>query len=72
MTGREIMLFILMNGLEDVRMPGWVTVEEFAEKHNVGVATVLTWIKMGRVKVIVIQEKVYINEDSYVGDNHEQ
>ena len=72
MTGRELVLFILMNGLEDVRMPGWVTVEEFAENHNVGVATVRTWIKMERVNVIVIQEKVYINENSYVGDNHEQ
>lgn len=70
MTGREMILYILMNNLEDAKISGWVTPDEFAEKHNVGVATVHAWIELERVNHVCILDKVYIEEDLFVGENH--
>lgn len=71
MTGRELILYILINGLEDEKMPDWTTIEDFAERRNVGVATVLAWIELGHVKGVEIQGKFYIYEKSYIGESHE-
>lgn len=53
MTGRELIIYILKNGLEneevfkDGKILGYVTVEEAALRTGFGPATIITWISMG-------------------------
>ena len=56
MTGRELIMYILENHLEDEPVfqngtfVGYVSDVKFAEILGVGVATVRAWIMMGRIK----------------------
>ena len=55
MTGRELIMYILENHLEDEPVfqngtfVGYVSDVKFAEMLGVGVATVRAWIMMGRI-----------------------
>ena len=66
MTGRELILYILENHLEDEpvfkdnKLLGYITVTEAAEKMNVGVATILTWLNLGQLKGVTIGNMIYI------------
>lgn len=66
MTGRELIIYILENNLEDVsiiengKFVGFMTVEEAAEKFDVGTATVRAWTSNGLLKSIIIYGHVYI------------
>ena len=66
MTGRELMLYILANNLEDEpvykngKLLGFVTAGEAASKMDVGTATVCAWIHQGLLDCIVIGNSVYI------------
>lgn len=66
MTGRELIIYILQNNLEDVqiiengKLIGFMTIEEAAEKFDVGTATVKTWISTGLLKSVRIYDSVYI------------
>lgn len=66
MTGRELIIYILSNGLEDEpifkdgRFVGLLTVEEAAIKFNVGVETVKAWYMMGRIKGVTFGSDIYI------------
>lgn len=66
MTGRELILYILENGLEDKpvfsndKFVGFITAGEAAAKMNVGVATILVWITRGELEGIQIGDRVYI------------
>lgn len=66
MTGRELILYILANELEDEvffengKLPGFITPEEMAIKCDVGVATVVAWIELGALKSIKIGNRIYI------------
>lgn len=66
MTGRELILYILENGLEDEpvfkngKFIGFVTTEEVAVKTGVGLATVYAWINQERLKSVAVNEGVYI------------
>lgn len=66
MTGRDLILYILSNGLEeepvfkDGKFIGFVTMSEAAERNNVGVATVATWIQRGTMNGVVVKEGIYI------------
>lgn len=66
MTGRELILYILANNLEDKpvfengKFIGFVTVDDVAIKKNVGLATVHTWIHQGRLDSVAIREGIYI------------
>lgn len=66
MTGRELILYILENGLEDEpvfkngKFIGFVTPEEVAIKSNVGTATVHAWIRQGRLPSEGVLEGIYI------------
>lgn len=67
MTGRELIVYILKNGLEDEpvfangKFIGFITACEAASKLNVGVATVNTWIDQGILDGIRINDTVYIS-----------
>lgn len=66
MTGRDLIIYILKNGLEDKpviengRLVGFLTVEEAALKLGFGVNTVRTMIDMGHVDSVSIGDAVYI------------
>ena len=66
MTGRELIIYILQNGLEDKpifenhKLIAHLTVEEFAVKHGVGMATVYAWIWEHKVEPLVIGTRYYI------------
>ena len=66
MTGRELIIYILSNGLEDEpiyedgKILGFITASEAAEKFNVGLATIKVWINEGMLDGIRIGEELYI------------
>lgn len=68
MTGRELIMYILENHLEDEPVfrngtfVGYVSDVKFAEMLGVGVATVRAWIMMGRIKdTIMIGDAMFIS-----------
>ena len=66
MTGRELILYILQNGLEDKpvvqdgKIVGFLTLAEAASKFEVGTATVITWAKLGCISYVSIGGVMYI------------
>lgn len=60
MTGKELILYILLSDLEDEeidkdgKLVGFITIEQMAFKRGVGVETVRTWIKLGQIKSVTI------------------
>ena len=77
MTGRDLILYILENHLEDKKvfedgeLLGFITIMEAAEKMGVGVATILTWLNQDRLKGVTIGNDIYIpaNSKSPMEDN---
>ena len=55
MTGRDLIIYILSNGLEDEpvfkngKFIGFLTDAEAAAKMNVGTATIWAWVAQGRL-----------------------
>lgn len=70
MIGRDLIIYILENKLEDKRVfedgtfLGFITPNEFASKNNVGVATVFTWIFRGQLEHVKIGNLYLIPADS--------
>lgn len=66
MTGREFMLYILKNNLEnepiikDGKLIGSLTINEVATEFNVGRATVKTWIEVGLVDGFKVGNEIFI------------
>lgn len=66
MTGRDLIIYILENGLEDEpvfkdgKLLGFNTVNEAAAECNVGPETIKAWIKLGYIQDIKIGEEIYI------------
>lgn len=66
MTGREFIIYILENGLEDEplfkdgKFIGFLTIGEVAAQMDVGLATVTTWIMQGRLEYVRIGGMIYI------------
>lgn len=66
MTGRDLILYILKNNLEDEDVfkngsfMGFMTVEQAASKKCVGVATINTWITMGLIDYVKIGDAYLI------------
>lgn len=66
MTGRDLIIYILANNLEDEfvfkdgRILGFLSVSEVAEKMNVGVSTVYAWITQGLLNCIIMHGVIYI------------
>lgn len=70
MTGRELIIYILENNLEDVsiidggKFVGFMTVDEAAEKFEVGIETVKVWVNMGLLKAIPFGGNLYVPANS--------
>ncbi len=66
MTGRELIIYILENNLEnepvfkDGKFVGFMTAVEVAEKMNVGVATIFAWWSHGMLDGVVSGGRLYI------------
>lgn len=66
MTGRELILYILENNLENEpifengRFIGFMSASEAASKFDVGVETIKLWVKFGRLNGVTIDDEVYI------------
>lgn len=66
MTGRDLIIYILQNGLEDEpivkdgKVMGFLTVAEAAQKMGVGPATVLTLARLGKLEDVEIGNTIYI------------
>ena len=69
MTGRDLIIYILANNLEDELVfkdgsfVGYITASEAAEKAGVGIATIYAWVSYGLVNGMVIRGEVYIPAD---------
>lgn len=72
MTGRDLILYILENHLEDEsifkdgRFIGFMTIADVAEKYGVGSATVSAWIVNGQIESVNIAGNVYIPSNATV------
>ena len=70
MTGRELILYILSNGLEDKKVfednkfIGFMTAGEAAAKMNVGVPTICVWLGQGKLDGVRIGDTIYISANS--------
>ena len=70
MTGRELIVYILENGLEDEpiikdgTVIGFMSLDDFAVKMNVGLSTVGVWIIQKRIEYVKIGGKLYIPGNS--------
>ena len=69
MTGRDLVIYIIKNKLEDERVfengtfLGFITPNEAASKMGVGVATVFTWIFRGQLDHVKIGSLYLIPAD---------
>lgn len=70
MTGKELIIYILQNNLENEpislngRFLDFISVEESAAKFEVGPETVKIWFSMGIIDGITIGDRVYILPDA--------
>lgn len=66
MTGRDLIIYILENNLEDKpviendKLLGFMNVHETALKFGVGTATIELWYALGVIQGFEIGEKIYI------------
>lgn len=71
MTGRELVIYILENGLEDDEIideagnpAGMMTPEEAAEKFEVPLATITAWLGTGKLASFFIGGTHYIPQNA--------
>lgn len=66
MTGRDLILYILNNHLEDSevskdgRLFDFLTIEEAAKKFNVTTTTIEVWLRLGTLSHIKLGENLYL------------
>lgn len=66
MTGRDLIVYILNNHLEDSevsndgRLFDFLTIEEAAKKFNVTTTTIEVWLRLGTLSHIKLGESLYL------------
>lgn len=66
MTGRDLVLYILNNNLEDRpifengHLLGFLSLDETAVRLNVGIASVYVWIQQERLRYICVGDRVFV------------
>lgn len=81
MTGRDLILYILKNGLEDEpvyengSILGFMNEMEAAVKFNVNTATIRTWVELKQLDGVSIGNVIYIpinapNPINRIGDDN--
>lgn len=72
MTGRDLIIYILKNNLEDEpvfkdgKFIGFITASEAAVKMNVGVPTIWAWYAQGQLPGVIVGNTIYIPADCEV------
>lgn len=70
MTGRDLIIYILNNGLEDDaieidgRFFGFMSEGEAAVKFKVGIATIRTWCATGIIDGVMMGGEYYVDPDA--------
>ena len=71
MTGRDLITYILQNGLEDEEVfkiifnsSAVLSIYQAAEKFNVGIATINAWVTAGYLKAFVVKGELKIPADA--------
>lgn len=70
MTGRDLIIYIMKNNLEDEQVfqngsfIGFITMDEAATTLNVGVGTVYAWMVMGQLDYVRIGEEYLVSASS--------
>lgn len=71
MTGRDLIIYILQNNLEDEEVfkiifqsDAVLDIYQAAEKFHVGVATINTWVTSGYLKAFVVNGELRIPADA--------
>ena len=70
MTGRDLIVYILENGLENEpvfksgQFIGFMSVEKAAEKFGVGTGTIHAWLYQGKLTGVLVGNQIYIPADS--------
>lgn len=68
MTGRDLIIYILQNNLEDTpfyedgKLLGFMTETEAAVKFNVGIASIWAWYHLNQIDGVIIGDRLYIPE----------
>ena len=66
MTGRDLIIYIMQNNLEDEpiikdgKIIGFMTAVEAAEKFDVGLATINLWFEFGWLNGVKLHDEIYI------------
>lgn len=66
MIGRDVIVYILQNHLEDEVVfkdgvfVGFQTLEKFAKKHNIGIETARAYVSLGYVNGVFIDGTFYV------------
>lgn len=60
MTGRELIIYILQNNLEDEVIFDTKSVEEVALHYGVGISTVKAWYEMGQIDGIKVNDTLHL------------
>ena len=79
MTGRDLIIYILNNSLEDEpvydketsRVLGFMTMTEAAMKFEVGVLTIIAWVELSKLDGVTIGNKIYIPVNACVKTDKE-
>lgn len=72
MTGRDLIIYILENNLEDKpvfedgKLLGFMNTKEAALKFGVGSGTIEAWIKLNKISHIFIGNEFYIPMDAQI------
>lgn len=72
MTGRDLIMYILANKLEDEpiykdgMLVGLITADDAATKLGVGVATIHAWIELGLMDYVLIGNQYFVTADCEV------
>ena len=75
MTGRDLIIYILENKLEDEQLfkdgkiIGFLTAAEYAAKMDVGEATVRLWVDLGWLDGIRLYDELYIPTYAKIKDS---
>lgn len=71
MTGRDLIIYILENGLEDkdvfevmFNSNAFLSIHEAARKFNVGTATINAWVTGGYLKAFAVNGELRIPADA--------
>lgn len=74
MTGRDLIIYILENGLEDkpihdnntiiMENLGFIPIDKVAVMMNVGFSTVIAWMQKGVIEGYTINNALYVDANS--------